>query len=435
MVTGRKTRPFKGLICKLALSVWLLFFILAPAIGGTSSARSQHSEIKKYLNSHDAAILAAPDGRHLFGWNEKKPLAPASILKLLTALAVFDQLGPDYRFPTDFFLTAENDLVIKGYGDPLMISEVVARAAVEVSGKVKRISDLVADGTYFSQTVRVPGAGGSSQPYDAPTGALCVNFNTVNYKTANGRLVSAEPQTPLLPLAVSKIRRQGLPEGRITLSNDSQDALVYAAQMFAFFLARQGVKIEGEIKPLPPAKAGMKPARLLMTFQSPFTLKQVVARLMTYSNNFIANQILLAAGADAFGPPADLSKAVAVLKRYAIEKCGLHNVRLAEGSGISRRNRISALEMLKVLERFRPHHRLLRYDPATGRFYKTGTLKGIRSRAGFIQDQSQKLYPYVIMGRTPAQVTKIETLFTTMVKAPNSGPIERRQHETQMENP
>ncbi len=411
--TGMRIRPPGERICQLALSLWLILLLSSPGICLAFSGKSLPAAVRGLLKNQDAALLAGPDGRLMFSWNERKPLVPASILKLLTALAVFDQLGTDYRFPTNFFLNAENDLVIKGYGDPLLISEVVDQAAWQLSRKARRVSDLLADGTYFSRRLRIPGTGLSAQPYDAPSGALCVNFNTVNFKTANGRLISAEPQTPLLPLAVAKIRRQKLTEGRITFSSDSRDALVYAGQMFAFFLARHGVQIEGDIKPL---KKACQTCRRLMTFQSPFTLRQVVARLMTYSNNFIANQILLAAAADAFGPPADLSKAVRLLNRYAVKTCGLHDVRLAEGSGISRRNRISALGMLKVLELFRPHYRLLRYDPAKDRFYKTGTLKGIRTRAGFIQDRSKRLYPYVIMGRAPAQVAGIETFLAGMVK-------------------
>ncbi len=406
-ITRLKIKFFR----KIILSGLILLMAIPTGTPAWDDCRSLPG-IKPILGPNDAVVLAGPDGHLLCAWNPDKPLVPASILKLLTALTVFDQLGPDFRFQTDFMLNADNDLVIKGYGDPLLISEAVAQASFQVSRKVKRVADLLLDGSYFQEGIRIPGTAGSTQPYDAPNGALCVNFNTVNFETINGRLVSAEPQTPLLPLAIEKIRRQKLARGRITFSNNARDALIYAGQLFAFFLARQGVEIQGRIK---PSRSKSGSAIHLLTFRSPFTLRQVVARLMAYSNNFIANQVLLAAGADAFGPPATLDKAVRLLERYARQACGLEDIKLVEGSGISLRNRISARSMLKVLERFMPYHRLLRYDPLRKRFYKTGTLKGVRTRAGFIRNDRLGLHPYVIMGRRPSQVDKIEAVLSQFV--------------------
>ena len=57
------------------------------------------------------------------------------------------------------------------------------------------------DDTYFTQPLTIPGISSSSNPYDAPNGALCANFNTVFFKHSRDGYASAEPQTPLLPMA------------------------------------------------------------------------------------------------------------------------------------------------------------------------------------------------------------------------------------------
>jgi D-alanyl-D-alanine carboxypeptidase/D-alanyl-D-alanine-endopeptidase (penicillin-binding protein 4) len=60
--------------------------------------------------------------------------------------------------------------------------------------------------------------------------------------------------------------------------------------------------------------------------------------------------------------------------------------------------------MLRVLDKFKPYHQLMRKK---GReFYKTGTLYGVSTRAGYIADQNGGLYRYVVMINTPGKSTK-----------------------------
>ena len=45
------------------------------------------------------------------------------------------------------------------------------------------LSNIIVDPSYFDTAVVIPGVTDTSEPYDSPNGALCVNFNTVNFKT------------------------------------------------------------------------------------------------------------------------------------------------------------------------------------------------------------------------------------------------------------
>jgi D-alanyl-D-alanine carboxypeptidase/D-alanyl-D-alanine-endopeptidase (penicillin-binding protein 4) len=51
--------------------------------------------------------------------------------------------------------------------------------------------------------------------------------------------------------------------------------------------------------------------------------------------------------------------------------------------------------MLKVLMGFMPFYAVL--NSKGNDFFKTGTLTDVRTRAGYIQGQDNRLYPYVIM--------------------------------------
>ncbi len=62
---------------------------------------------------------------------------------------------------------------------------------------------------------------------------------------------------------------------------------------------------------------------------------------------------------------------------------------------------MSAAELDRVLEKFEPHHNLMRHE--NGLFYKTGTLKGIHTRVGYIEKQGVGFYRFVVLVNTPGQ--------------------------------
>lgn len=123
--------------------------------------------------------------------------------------------------------------------------------------------------------------------------------------------------------------------------------------------------------------------------------------MMAFSNNFVANQLVIAAGAQKFGPPGTLAKGVRLLESYCREKLKLKEFTLVEGSGISRQNRFTALALLKIVAEFEPYHSLLRYRD--GEYFKTGTLKGVRYRVGYIRRLAGGFYRFVIVVNTPGR--------------------------------
>ncbi|MFH2220337.1 MAG: D-alanyl-D-alanine carboxypeptidase [Pseudomonadota bacterium] len=353
----------------------------------------------RLIGDQDAALLADAKGRILFSENTAKKLIPASTLKILTALVALHFLGPNFRFQTEFYLDNDSNLKIKGYGDPLLISEVLEKISQTLKQQLETINDIVLDATYFEDPLTVPGVSESSEPYDAPNGALCVNFNTVYFKrTKNGAYISAEPQTPLLPFVLKRIEKSGVGQGRIILSRENNESLLYAGHLFRYFLDREGVKSSGEVK---TGKVIKDDDRLIFTYTSEFYLTQVISKLLDHSNNFMANQILIAAGVKAYGPPGTLEKGVLAAKAYAEHVLKTDDIHIVEGSGIARTNKVSAKTLFASLVKFQPYHRLLK---KTGRaYFKTGTLYGIRTRAGYIENAQGELCVFVVLINTPGK--------------------------------
>ncbi len=365
-------------------------------------AETDISDILKHIGANDAIIVSYPDGKIFMEKNADKKLIPASTLKLLTSLAALHYLGSTYRFSTEFYIDKDLNLKIRGYGDPLLISEYIAELAKSPGMNLKYINDVIVDDTYFQNPAVMPGVTRSLEPYDSPNGALCVNFNTVNFKVSNGKFFSSEEQTPLLPFAIKKITKTSVKNGRILLSSDQDQIALYAGHLISFFIEREGTKRHGEIK---VGTVDTKTDRLIFLYESPVLLEQIVSKLLVHSNNFIANQLLLAVGARIYGPPGTLEKGVSAINAYARDILKINDLSISEGSGLSRENIITARSFLKILSEFEPYMSLMKNNGSE--YFKTGTLTGVSTRAGYIKSRDGKLYKFVIMINTNGNSAEI----------------------------
>jgi len=373
-------------------SIWLvavicvLWFLRSPMAGA-----SQTPPYLNKLSSTDALLVVDHDGQVIFEKNKEKKYVPASTLKILTALAAIHHLGLSYRFQTEFYMDPKRNLKIKGYGDPLFISEVLEGIADSLSKMVPNFNNLILDDTYFSEGISIPGRKHSTNPYDAPVGALCVNFNTVFFdRDQRGRIISAESSTPVIPYVREKIKSLRLKKGRYTFTHDRNETARYAGEMLLHFLKETGMESKGKIE----FGTIRHEDRRIYTYRSSFTLEEILKRMMEFSNNFVANQIFIAVGAKVFGPPGTLAKGVRAVSEFAERQLQLKGVEIAEGSGISRKNHISPLHMLAILKKFEPYRHLLKKKGNMQ--YKTGGLRGVKTRAGYIERNPEQLQYFVI---------------------------------------
>ncbi len=348
-------------------------------------------------------LLSDDQGKTIYAKNPDKPLIPASTLKILTSLAAIRTLGPDFHFKTwAYYDQTTCDLYLKGFGDPLFVSEEISKFAHQISGHLfKQVSkglissavirNIIVDQTYFTPQITIPGAGSSTNPYDATNGALCANFNTIFLKwdSRSRKYISAEKQTPFPNILAQQITPGSKKTDRILLSYDLRQN--YPGILMHYFLKASGVKITGTVQKGIFAESDKN----CIVYTSSFSLADIVQKLLQFSNNFIANQFMLTMGARTYGPPATLEKGTAVLNKFAEETLGLRDVAIVEGSGLSRRNHMTPAQMKDILIAFMPWYEFLRRDG--NEFYKTGTLSDVRSRAGFIRGKDNRLYPFVIM--------------------------------------
>jgi D-alanyl-D-alanine carboxypeptidase/D-alanyl-D-alanine-endopeptidase (penicillin-binding protein 4) len=341
-------------------------------------------------------------------------------MKLLTALAAIDRWGLDHRFHTDFFRSADGWLWVKGYGDPYLVSEeldLIARA-LKARG-LRAIPGIGADDSFFSPNDEIPGRSDTSNPYDAPVTALAANFNTASLIRVGSAVRSGEPQTPMTPLARQLAASAPAGMQRINLK-DRPLALRYFAELLAAKLRGFGVSVGGA------TRAGSVPsgARLLYRHENTRTLWAVLASMLKYSNNFIANDLFLALGDRGDGRPIRTEQAQRTAIAWVKRRFGWHGYRVEDGAGLSRGNRLTARQLLALVKAFTPYRDLLP-EHEGGVLAKTGTLTGVSCYAGFFQRNGQ-WEPFSLMINQPVAYNFRLEVATDLAASPDIADLCRR---------
>ncbi len=336
-----------------------------------------------------ASLLLRESGQDRFAINPDKPSIPASTLKILTAYAALKTWGRDYRLETELFQDQANWLWVRGNGDPELLSEELDRLVQRLRLRgLTQVAGIGLDDSLFAPDLALPGREGSPNPHDAPVTALAANFNTLSLRLDGGRIISAEPQTPLTPTATRLGQRLmaagALPEGKAIRVNlgDRASALAHFGELLAAKLQEAGVEVgQGQrIGQIPPD------AHLIARHRNSHTLAQTIAAMLKYSNNFIANLLFLRLAAPEGGGRIELAAAQQAMSAFVQKQFGWQNAVIVEGAGLARANRLSARQLVELLGSFAPDLDLMPEQANDPRVRaKTGTLSGVSCYAGYVQ--------------------------------------------------
>ncbi len=366
-----------------------LFFYPSLTKAGVSSISSS---LTRWINQ-GGVYAESGEGKPLVDYQGKTSFVPASTLKLTTALAALEILGKDYHFKTEFYVDKNNVLYVKGYGDPYLVSEELDEISGILKNRgIKQVKGIILDESYFEE-IKVPGVSASLNPYDALNSALSANFNTVFIlKTKSGKIESAEAQTPLTELTQKLAKKAPLGKSRINLAAHPAESLLYVGYLLRAFLEIQGVDVSGFIR----KGQVSEDAKLVYRHSSSKNLEQVVQAMLKYSTNFIANQLFLILGAEKYGAPANLSKGKKVVTDFLKTRLDLEGFNIEEGSGISRQNKMTPFQLVKVLRAFEKYKGLLP-EKLNGILAKTGTLNGVSCLAGYFNSPKYHEVRFVIL--------------------------------------
>jgi len=390
--------------------VLLILFLFTPYRGWSSPGAQQLIENGGYIVNNSGSLLK---------FREQDLFIPASTLKILTCLVAMENLGKDYHFETHLFLDAQNNLYIKGFGDPFLTSEVILEIGHKLAELgVKQLGTLFLDESSFALNGEIAGEENSDNPYDAPNGALAVNFNALPFHVAkDASITSGEPQTPLIALMTEAGSSLSPGQHRINVNTLPQlgkltPPLRYTGELFVAQLHQAGINVaKGYSVKLAPE--GQRP---IYVHRSVKSVEDIIRACLKNSNNFIANQLFLACGAKEYGLPATWEKSRRVFSLFTEKNLQLSSLQITikEGSGLSRQNRMSPAALLRILDLFKPYSFLL--NKRSDILLKTGTMKDVYCYAGYFP-QGHDLIPFAILLNQPKnnRYTVLEALHTALL--------------------
>jgi D-alanyl-D-alanine carboxypeptidase/D-alanyl-D-alanine-endopeptidase (penicillin-binding protein 4) len=423
-------------------------------------------------------------GEVVFGRDADVLLNPASNVKLVTTAAVLARLGPGYRFATEFLVDGGGPgspsvkaLHVRGKGDPTLVSERLWAIAGELAHQgLRRVGDLVLDESFFDGERTGPGFDqeDGDRSYLAPAGALSLDWNTVAVHVAPGERrgararVELEPASDFLELqnkattgsaraarslevvSVPGASRQRVTvTGRIPLGSRTQvvrrrvdEPALQLGHVLKRYLALRGVSVTGKVRlgPVP------RTARLVHVAESE-PLADVVRRLNKTSNNFVAEQLVKALGAEVKGAPGSWAKGIAVAEEVLAELGVPRGAYVMKnGSGLNDTNRFSARQLVTVLRamwgRFPLAAEYVGSLPVAGRDgtirwrmegsaaagrlrAKTGTLQGVTGLSGYVETAGGRTLAFAVLvndhlGRASGAVRAVDAIGAAL--AASGGP-------------
>lgn len=338
----------------------------------------------------ESCVVAQIDGRTIGRIAPSSALAPASTMKVITAFAILDRRGPEFRFrttlrgpPVGADGIVAGDVFLVGGGDPTLATpryEEYVRATPRFAQDPLTPLQQMVDALVAAGVRRIDGAiVGDGSRYAGPE---FLDTWKPNYR--------AEGQVgPIGGLTVN----HGFADFPPPVPVD--DAAAYAASQLTILLQRAGVEVAGS----PRAGVVSVPAPgALATLESP-ALRDIVAGMLTSSDNTAAEMLLretaLAAGAEPT-TAAGVEAAIATIRDAGLRAEG--SVPL-DGSGLSPESRLTCATLVDTINRRVPTIDRGLADAAESgtladRFVatplagvlhaKTGQLAGVVGLAGFL---------------------------------------------------
>lgn len=436
-------------------------------------------------------VASLDTGRTLFEDDAQKLLLPASVMKIFTVAAALDRLTPDYRFKTSVYAntkpdaagTVQGNLTIYGRGDPSISAtfnggdyfKAVNELADSIAAAgVKRVEgDLVGDETYYTG----PPYGFAwswadlQWYYGAEVSALSVNNNALDLFVKPGASVGAQcsittgPPVPFITinnrttttargtkreLTVYRALNENVIEvggslplddqgytGNVTFSHPAL-AFVY---MLRAALAQRGVTVTGKSRTIdaPSAKTKSSFATTpqgieIASRQSP-PLSVIAAQTLKPSQNLYAELILRTLGRERGDNSLGTSEAagIGVVKKF-LGEAGVNpnEIVMADGSGLSRRDLITANATVQLLTYMSRHRfagafrdafpiagvdgtlaRRMKGTPAMGNMRaKTGTIETVTTLSGYVTSAAGERLVFSVLLNNFPQSSNARRVFT-----------------------
>ncbi|MBX3360338.1 MAG: D-alanyl-D-alanine carboxypeptidase/D-alanyl-D-alanine-endopeptidase [Phycisphaeraceae bacterium] len=448
---------FAAALCWAVASLLISFGTAAQELNSrveraVSSARLGNGKV-------GVSILDTGSGRRLASLNADTAMIPASNQKLISSGVALSVLGSDFVFKTELILSGQT-LIVKGAGDPglgdpkllgqvagdsITVDKLVAMLASAVQNAgVSSLEEIVIDDTIFDREF-VHASWPVSQLnrwYCAEVAGLNFHTNVLSVyvrptKLGDAPLVRLQPHSPWMELQ-NNARTVATGENttwiarpntanRFTLYGDVRhpsqapvdvtvhNVPIFFGRLLAQSLLDAGVRVGGIVNASDASRAPVRTravdepapvgARTIAVVTT--QISDVLTRCNADSQNLYAEALLKRAGHHVTGDPGSWSNGAAVARMVMSERVGpdaAAGTVIADGSGMSRLNRVSADTMVRWLQAISQQseiretflqslatagtgtlsRRFREYRPANALYAKSGAIDGVRCLSGYL---------------------------------------------------
>jgi D-alanyl-D-alanine carboxypeptidase/D-alanyl-D-alanine-endopeptidase (penicillin-binding protein 4) len=369
------------------------------------------------------AALDATSGTLLAAREADQPMAPASTLKIVTALYALDRLGAGHRFATRV-LAAGDTLILAGGGDPVLDSDDLAGLAVQVAQAWQGPppARFLVWGGALPHVARLDPAQDEYLPYNPTLSGMMLNFNRVHLDWRSGQMAlqaRGRRQSPrAYSITIAGVARSSPlftydgsgPRESWTIARGAMGAQgarwlpvrqpeLYAGDVFQTLCRAQGLALPD------PERGDLAPTGHEIARHDSPPLDRILRGMLEYSTNLTAEALGLAASS-----AGDLRASAQAMVQWLAARDPQARAELYDHSGLSSRNRISPLTLARLLQgegRARDLAALLKHVPlrdAKGKktasplqiLAKTGTLNFVSNLAGYAKDAAGREIAFVI---------------------------------------
>ncbi|QCR32901.1 D-alanyl-D-alanine carboxypeptidase/D-alanyl-D-alanine-endopeptidase [Lysinibacillus sp. SGAir0095] len=379
-----KTKLILSMITICLLFIPNHFVEAASDIESTVQAQLGNTNISVSLREIESGEL-------LYMKNGDAAMKPASTLKLLTASASLEMLGPDYRFQTKLYIDGKvkrkvlnGDIYIQGGGDPTLQKKdfTFMASVLKHYGIVQINGNIYGDDSLFMGDELTPGISVEDESYyfaartsaltmspdnDYDAGTIIIHVNAA--KVGERPSLSAEPGTSGMiinnqALTVGKeqkntieiLRQNGTNEititGNIPYSTNFKDWVtlndptINTLEAIKESFEESGLAFSNHTK----IDRGNVPkdAKSIYTKHS-LPLKSLMYPFLKLSNNSMADIFVKTMGRE-FNGKGDTIEGLNALREYGISiGLNMENWSFEDGSGMSHANKVSANELSLLL--------------------------------------------------------------------------------------
>lgn len=439
----------------------------------------QKFDDSSFANAHWGVLITSlKTGEVVYARNEKKMFMPASTLKLFTSAAALQLLSPDYRYYTQLVTNGYiidsilfGDVILLGSGDPTIsgrynngkITETFEQWADSV--KLRGIKEVrgrfIGDDNCFDDEYYGAGwaAGDEAGYYAAQISAISFNDNCVDFTITpsltvnnactlswmpNTKYITVVNQTITAPLTdtidnIKFVRERGTNtiyvQRKLSLGKKphTESVAIDNPTLYALFVLKEvfeskGIKVTGniiDVDELPDSVTQRNIVSLASFTSVPYST--IIKTINKKSQNFYAEQIFKTLSKEKCGVgTVDSARAIlkSLLAQWGVDTA---TIKIADGSGLSRLNLVSPLDVIRVLnsmykeENFSVFYESLPIAGVDGTLKdrmkgttaegnvraKTGFLGYVRALAGYVTSAEGEMFSFVMIVNNYTVPTKL----------------------------